>query len=154
MLVVGALVGGTLFGLGALLNGACAFGTVARLGSGEVSFLALIPGFLVGAWSLHWAGMIAAPPAAMRTHIESTVLAPMLIALVAFAVWRVWAAVRFVRAPGNMKRLADGEWPPAFAVALIAIVNVALLLIVFSWPYTSLLGDLAYGRAAWISSAG
>ena len=44
-----ALAGGALFGIGALSNGACAFGTVGRIASGEFSFLATILGFVLGA---------------------------------------------------------------------------------------------------------
>ena len=148
MLVAGAVIGGVLFGLGALVNGACAFGTIARLGSGEVSFLALVPGFLFGVWSLRQAGMITAPPAASSTHIAGDVLTPVLFALAAFALWRVLAAAQFARAPGRLRQLSVGAWPPALAVALIALANVGLLLIVFSWPYTSLLADIASGRDA------
>jgi toxin CptA len=40
-----AIVGGVLFGIGALVNRACVFGSVARLGSGEWAYLASPPGF-------------------------------------------------------------------------------------------------------------
>ncbi len=148
ILVAGALIGGVLFGLGALLNGACAFGTIARLGSGDFSFLALVPGFVLGAWCLHLTGMFGGPPASTPSHIASGVLAPTLVALGAFALWRLWAAARFASVRGQVKRLATGAWPPALSVALIALVNVGLLIIIFSWPYTSLLADLASGRGA------
>jgi hypothetical protein len=42
------LGGGLLFGLGASLNGACAFGTVARIGAGELALLLALPGYAGG----------------------------------------------------------------------------------------------------------
>lgn len=148
MLVAGALIGGALFGLGALLNGACAFGTIARLGSGDFSFLALVPGFLVGVWCLHLTGMFGAPPAATPTHIAGAALAPTLVALGVFVLWRLLAAVRFASVRGQVQQLVRGPWPPSLSVAVIALVNVGLLINIFSWPYTSLLSDLASGRGA------
>jgi len=43
-----ALVGGAIVGLGAFLNGRCAFGTVAELGAGMLSRLATLAGFMAG----------------------------------------------------------------------------------------------------------
>ena len=42
------VAGGVLLGLGAWVNGACVFGTVARLGSGEWAYLLTPVGFYVG----------------------------------------------------------------------------------------------------------
>ena len=42
------LVGSMLFGLGAVVNGACAFGVVGRIGSGQVEYLLTGVGILVG----------------------------------------------------------------------------------------------------------
>src|SRR6476659_3371341 len=43
-----AVVGGAIVGLGAYINGRCAFGTVAELGSGRLSRLATLLGFIAG----------------------------------------------------------------------------------------------------------
>ena len=40
--------GGVLLGLGAVINGACVFGAVARFGSGEWAYAATPLGFLLG----------------------------------------------------------------------------------------------------------
>jgi toxin CptA len=42
------MAGGVLFGLGAFVNGSCIFGSVARLGSGDLSYLAMPFGFYLG----------------------------------------------------------------------------------------------------------
>lgn len=40
-----AALGGGLFGIGAYLNGRCAFGTIAKLGSGEMTRIGTLTGF-------------------------------------------------------------------------------------------------------------
>jgi hypothetical protein len=42
------LAGALLFGFGASVNGACAFGTVAKIGAGELALLFSIPGYAAG----------------------------------------------------------------------------------------------------------
>ena len=43
-----AVLGGALYGLGTVINGACVFGTAARALSGNLSFFAALPGIAVG----------------------------------------------------------------------------------------------------------
>jgi len=47
-LSVAAVGGGAIVGVGAYINGRCAFGTVAELGSGRLSRLATLLGFIAG----------------------------------------------------------------------------------------------------------
>ncbi|MGB6437850.1 MAG: YeeE/YedE thiosulfate transporter family protein, partial [Methyloceanibacter sp.] len=44
-----AVIGGALYGLGTSLNGACMFGTLSRIASGNLSFIAALPGIALGA---------------------------------------------------------------------------------------------------------
>jgi toxin CptA len=44
-----AVLGGALYGLGTFINGGCLFGTVARLASGNLSFVTALPGLALGA---------------------------------------------------------------------------------------------------------
>jgi toxin CptA len=46
---VAAFLGGALYGLGTFINGGCMFGTVGRIASGNLSFLAALPGIALGA---------------------------------------------------------------------------------------------------------
>ncbi len=101
-----AIAGGALFGLGALLNGACAF--------------------RVGGW----------------------MLIALVSALALFGLWRLHGAWRASRIGGVHHHLTSSQWPPAFAMAVLAIANVSLLLLAFRWPYTTLLVDLALHRMA------
>jgi toxin CptA len=144
-----AALGGAVFGAGALLNGACAFGSAARFAAGEVSFLALIPGFVLGAaagMGVGWgADMTPEAPAALA--LRGAGFAVLTLALTVFLVWRLWSAWR--AAPTLVQTrtaLAERDWHPALAMAVIAFANVALLLIVFAWPYTTLLVDFAFAR--------
>src|SRR6516165_11417909 len=47
-LSIGTLFGGFVFGLGAAINGACAFSTLARLADGQLRMLGTLCGFIVG----------------------------------------------------------------------------------------------------------
>jgi toxin CptA len=44
---------------------------------------------------------------------------------------------------GAVRRMS---WPPPLAMAVMAFASVGLLLLVFAWPYTTLLVDLALHR--------
>lgn len=135
-------IGGTIFAVGALINGKCAFGTVARLGTGDASKLGTIAGFLGGAA----AATVARPLAAMGRPTLS-MLAPMhpdsrlVLALALAATFAL--AMRFVFRPVR----ATGEWSPLLAMSLIGLLNGLLLVTGERWPYTTLLIDLAGGSA-------
>lgn len=145
----GAVVGGALFGTGAVLNGTCAFGSVGRLASGDTSFLAFVLGFLLGAALPQplLEGTMAVPPVAISLGSGTSALLAGALGL--FAAWRLWTAWRAAPTPRRAwSRLADREWPDALAMAIIALVSVGLSALVASWPYTNLLVDLAVDRRA------
>lgn len=101
------VLGGILFGLGALANGACAFGSIARLAGGDLSYLAMPPAFLLGAILCrdHWqpvplsVAMSPVWPAALATLAT--------IALASFVVWRVFTAVKGARRRGVVRILSQ-----------------------------------------------
>ena len=130
-------MGGVIFGLGSWLNGRCAFGTIARLGSGELARLGTIGGFLVGAWAMLRGGMAPARPA-IASPLAGLAPAAHLAAATAFAIGLGLWLVRLTPPKGR-----PGEWTPLWAMALIGVVNGALLLLAQRWPYTSLLLDIA-----------
>jgi toxin CptA len=143
-----AALGGAIFGAGALINGACAFGSAGRLAAGETSFLALLPGFVLGAVIARNVGAVAMTTAtSMTLALRGPTLAALVLALTAFLVWRLWSARRVASRPGAILELfIQQSWPPALAMAVIALANVALMLLVFTWPYTTLLIDVALAR--------
>lgn len=131
-------LGGAVFGAGAWLNRACAFGTVAELGSGRLARLATLAGFLVGSAAAFRAGL-AAPPQDYPSPLAGW--PPLTILIVAVGLTAV-LTVEMVRLSSRRRR----GWPPAGAMALIGAANALLLLLAVRWPYTSLLMDL--GRMA------
>lgn len=142
-----AVAGGGLFGLGALANGACAFGSAGRLASGDVSFLLLIPGFVLGALAALQLGVAVSLQELPMSHVRGWALALLVAALILFSVWRISTAWRAAPSLGRMLgKLCAPRWSPGLAMAVIAFSNVGLMLIVVAWPYTTLLLDVSIGR--------
>src|SRR5881227_1653400 len=65
------IVGALLLGLGAFVNGACVFGAIARLGSGEWAYVLTPLGFYIGCLTV---GPLFASPAATKLSSGSPVL--------------------------------------------------------------------------------
>jgi hypothetical protein len=135
-----ALTGGTIVGVGAFLNGRCAFGTIAELGGGRLSRLATLAGFMAGTVLGDIAHMSLAGlpvvPSPLATLPAATTLA---IAVVATVVPGL-ALLRLAR-PNP-----PPEWSPLQAMAVIGLGNGLLLVLAHSWPYTSLLMHVARGE--------
>lgn len=141
-----AVLGGALFGAGALVNGACAMGAIGRLGAGELAFLAMPAGFVLGAVGALELGARAGR--ATSVAFAGPTFALLLGALCVFALVRVWTALRAAPSAAAVRAaIVAPRWPPALAMALIAFANIGLLVLIFSWPYTTLLVDLARGSA-------
>lgn len=144
--------GGVLLGLGAYVTGACVFGAIARLGSGEWSYVAAPVGFYVGCASV---GVVFSPPAAHKLAEDSPIFqAPMWVALpfVCFVAWRLLRPL-LARRPA-LKELAGKVWSPHAATTVIGIAFLLMLLLVGSWAYTEVLADLARGMASSLVAKG
>jgi len=130
------LAGGLLLGLGAWINRACVFGAVARIGSGQLAYLATPVGFFLGCLvPLHAA---PATPAMRAPFLHAGLVAA---AFAALASWRLAASLRVP------DRLAHW-WHPHRATLLIAITFVATMLSVGAWAYTDALAALAHAMDA------
>lgn len=129
-----AALGGAVYGAGAFVNGRCAFGTVARLGRGELSRLATVAGFAVGA-ALAPVLLAQSPPIAspllLLEHGTRAVIAWTLVAML-------------VRWLAGSARTAS-YWSPVRA--MVALGSLIGLLTVWGqdWAYTPLLLDGASG---------
>jgi len=136
---VAAVVGGAVVGIGAAINGRCAFGTVAELGSGRLSRVATLLGFI--------AGTVLGDRAHMGIAGLPTRPSP-LIALTGPTTFMI-AAASTALLGALLARLArpnpPPEWSPLLAMAVIGLGNGVLLVLARSWPYTSLLMQLARG---------
>ncbi len=140
-----SMVGGLLFGVGAATNRGCAFSTLTRLASGQLSML-----FTLAAFCLGTAGHIllvsnhllpASTPAAAYLGPP----APWTIALLAvLGPWAVWEGFRIWRrrpAGTPIRALAFADrYRLSTAALIIGISNAALYEFHGTWTYTSVLG--------------
>lgn len=150
-----AALGGALFGIGALINGACAFGSAGRLAAGDLSFILLIPGFVLGALIATQLGVAASLSLLPVLRPPGWIAGVLGVGVTIFVLWRIRAALgKIVIAKQWRAHLAAPKWPPALAMAIVAFSNVGLMLIIASWPYTTLLLDLALGRGAAVGVRG
>ncbi len=142
----GAVVtGGVLLGLGAVVNGACAVGTIARLGNGEWAWLATLPGLLVGA--LAWRLVPAAlAPRAIATH--APIYDHAWLAALAFVAYLLWLTPRTLRAGFGVGDAVRAPWQPIAATTAIAIAFVLAAAADGPWAYTAMLERFADGRFA------
>ncbi len=137
-----ALAGGLLFGLGAAINGACAYSIMARLVDGEVGMFIAILGFAVGI--VAFTGLVSthalSPPVRASTMIPAVLpFARILIAiLVAFAVYevvRLWRTRN--RARGLFGHLLAHQYRLSAAAMLIGIAAAAIFFLFGSSGYSS-----------------
>ena len=139
------VAGGVVLGLGAWINGACVFGAVARLGSGEWAYVLTPAGFYVGCLT----APLFARPAAAPSAASSLLSAPVLLAplFIVYALWRVQPAFAPLRATDRIQRLHARVWALHAATIVIGVTYVITLLAAGRWAYTDVLADLATGRA-------
>jgi toxin CptA len=139
------VLGGVLLGLGAYVNGACVFGAIARLGSGEWAFVATPVGFYLGCLG---AGYVFPAPAHPVLSEPSPVLqAPHWIIwlFLAFVAWRLGRPLLAARPADPSAGLAAHAWSPHAATTVIGIAFLFLLLLAGAWAYTDVLAELARG---------
>ena len=130
------VAGAVLLGLGAWLNGACVFGAIARIGSGEWAYLATPLGFYIGCLSVD---RVFSPPLP-----QMLANAPPVLAWPSWLVWllAVLVAGRMVMVLPWRRGLA---WTPHAATAVIGLTFLAMLVLAGAWTYTDVLADLARG---------
>ncbi|MBX9664175.1 YeeE/YedE thiosulfate transporter family protein [Novosphingobium sp.] len=132
-------LGGVLLGLGALLAGACMFGAIARIGSGDWAFVLTPLGYFL-------ACAVFSPRFGQRPPMVGG--APLLdagwliVPLTVFAIWRALGAWR----AAQRGELAAHVWHPHQATTVIGIAFSLLLILVGPWAYTSALLALAEGH--------
>lgn len=139
----GAVAGGALLGLGAWLNGACVFGTVARLGSGQWAYAITPLGFFVGclgATTLR-PGTPSPLPAPDSALLQAADVAGPLVLLLALL--RVGPSLLRLLRPAGLQALKQAVWAPHAATIVIGITFVVTLLTAGRWAYTDVLADAA-----------
>lgn len=140
-----SVAGGVLLGIGAVINGACTTGTIARIGSGEYAFGLTLAGFYVGCLiAPHTFGRQATThpgAAAATTSLDHPVITLLGLAAVVAITLR-----RLVLGPHeSFREFLRHAWDPRTATLIIAVLFVAVLQLFGPWAYTDLLGDLSRG---------
>lgn len=135
-------LGGAVFGVGAVLNGACAFGSAAKLGQGDLAFIGTAVGIYFGALGAHVA--LDGPEVA---DTAGPIVAAPLAAIMAVALgFMALQTVRSVRSGGltrPIRTLLAPRWAPSLAVAAIGAANGLMALVIAAWPFSTLLTELA-----------
>lgn len=124
------IIGGVLLGMGAFINGACAVGTIARIGSGEWDFLVMLPGFLCGAAIIHWIDLPALEQLSNFSRVIPSINASIMYLILGLLLIRGVAHYR------------KGLHPYSLTI-LIGIFFLGLVAIHKTWSYTDLLVDIA-----------
>jgi uncharacterized protein len=148
-----SLLGGLLFGVGAAVNGACAFSTLARLADGQLAMLGTLAGFLLGIVGfelLAGAGFLHAPSTGTPFVGALPAAAGMTLALV-LILWGLYEAGRLWRTRAPAARLHHlaiaGQYRLSAAAMLIGLANGVLYLVDGAWGYT---GTLQQGIEGWL----
>jgi toxin CptA len=150
------VIGGALLGLGAFVNGACVFGAIARLGSGQWAYLFTPVGFYLGCLSVEW---LFGSPKHPRLDDVSVVLQSPIWVVAIFLAYAAWRLVRPLWAAGHAspplrftERLRQGLtqriWTPHAATTVIGITFALMLLTAGVWAYTDVLAQLARGMSS------
>ena len=139
------VMGGVLLGVGAYINKACVFGAIARLGSGEWSYVATPIGFYLGC-VLYAASPIGLTKPTPFTHgslifqLSPIFIIAVLMLMLLRLLWPIFSA-QGRRRDGFATRV----WSPQVATAVIGITFLFLLLMMGAWAYTDVLAELARG---------
>lgn len=126
------LAGAVVLGLGAVLNGACAVGAVARLGSGQWAYAATPVGFYLGC-------RVAEASHVVPLH-QALAGPPLLASAPAVLAW-VLLLLLCLRSAWVLRH-ARQAFSPNTATACIGILFAVLVGLAGAWAYTDLLSGL------------
>ncbi len=149
------VIGGALLGLGAFVNGACVFGAIARLGSGQWAYVFTPLGFYLGCLSVE---SIFGSPEHSPLRETSLVLqgsTGVAVLFLGFAAWRLGKGVRasLLAREGKKQDLNAPApstlpiWSPHAATTVIAITFALMVLTAGVWAYTDVLAQFARGMS-------
>jgi len=145
------LVGGLLFGVGATLNGGCAFSTLTRLGGGNMGMLVSLVGFVVGAALLELVPLGSFAPVALDTQSGMSLLSSWHLPLaILLSLWMIWELVKLRRSlsPSGWKnKVTAAHYRLSMAALLMGVSNAILYVFVGTWPFTYVLGQTARSAA-------
>ena len=135
------IAGGVVFGLGAFWNRSCAIGTIARIGSGQLAYLATLVGFFIGCLAM---SPLAEP---VRLTGGSSLLGTTWPLPVAIA---LGVAARFLTRGWSAWKSGSGPlpyiWSPHVATTIAGLAFLVVFLTEGGWTYSAALGALARGE--------
>jgi len=144
------LLGGFLFGVGAAINGACAYSTMTRLVDGEVRMAVSIGGFAIGTLTflalvdLEWLMRPVKAPALLGALLNFGLLLSL-----ALLGWAIYEVPRIWRNRPQQLRPIDLVLAPQYrlstAALLIGIASAVIFLLIGSPGYTITLQNMVQG---------
>lgn len=134
------VLGGIVFAAGAYINGRCALGTIARLGSGDLVRIGTLLGIFCGVYLA--SSILPHRPAAEGAPLFSVLSPAIRIAIAGAALTALAMLVRRVVPAG----VHPGQWPIPKAMLVIGLVNGLLVWLARDWSYTSLFRHVARGE--------
>jgi uncharacterized protein len=140
------VVGGIIFAVGAWTNGRCSLGTIARLGSGDLSRI----GTLIGIFAGVVISLSLFPPK-MMTHEAMTLfaeLSPRALIGIAAVNLAIFAQIVRKSVPADFN---TAQWPIWQSMTLVGIINGLLVWLAHDWSYTSLFAHIAKHDVALMS---
>jgi uncharacterized membrane protein YedE/YeeE len=131
------VLGGLLLGAGAWLNGACVFGSIARIGGRDWHYLLTPPGYFLGSL-VHYrlVGDYAKASEQAQVHGALPLLAVLLVASMAASL------LSFRRTRRNLASL----WTYRHATIAIGFAFVVLVVVAGPWTYTEALARVSHGH--------
>lgn len=139
-----SVAGGVLFGLGSILAGHCAMGTLAALTSGDLPRAGSIAAMFVAALVLGPSMSSAALMLPARAPVPSPLTGHVIVALALGGTVGVAAATYLHRRLGWHR--PKGGWSPLIAMSVVGTASGLLFALDRQWLYTSRIAEIAYGR--------
>lgn len=140
-----SVAGGVLFGLGSILAGHCAMGTLAALTSGDLPRAGAIAAMFVAALVLGPNMSSAALMLPARASLPSPLTGHVALALI------LGGTVAAAAATYLHRRLRwhrpKGGWSPLIAMSVVGTASGLLFALDRQWVYTSRIAEIAYGRS-------
>ncbi len=141
-----ALVGGFVFGVGAVINGGCAFATLTRLANGQIAIVLSLVGFCSGIAGYGiMVGALSLPTLEMGEPLIDISQPWVLSALVVLVVWMLWEILAMFRArsvaQSRPESISAGRYRLSTGAALMGVSNGFLYALVGTWAYTYTLGQ-------------
>jgi hypothetical protein len=126
---ISAIAGGLIFGAGAATNGGCSFGTLIRLGAGDLSFIATFGGMAAGIWVQRHLFVSADPlPRGLSILAHPSKFGAAFLGLVAIFCLRELVLV--------FGRQTERRFAPENAAVAIGLTGGILYVLNGAWPYT------------------